>query len=80
MTFLRRAWTAGHPAVTSIKVHCQVSTSLSLPVLILVTTHILLTPHSVGLSLYLQSRFLYTFDNQIIYVIKNTHKNIYIYL
>ncbi len=40
----------------------------------------LLTLCSVGLSLYLQSRFLYTFDNQIIYEIKKIHKNIYIYL
>lgn len=52
---------------------------LSLPVLILATSYILLTLCSVGLSLYLQSRFSYTFDNQIIYVIKK-HKNIYIYL
>lgn len=54
---------------------------LSLTVLMLDTSHILLTLCSVGLSLYLQSRFLYTFDNQIIYVIKKIHtkkKNIYI--
>lgn len=51
---------------------------LSLPVLIPVTSHILLTLCSVGLSLCLQSRFLYTFDNQIIYVIKIQTK-IYIF-
>lgn len=45
----------------------------------LVASHILLTLCSVGLSLYLQSRFLYTFDNQIIYV-KKRQKYIYIYL
>lgn len=50
------------------------SYSLSLRVLILITSHILLTLCSVGLSLCLQSRFLYTFDNQIIYVIKKETK------
>lgn len=53
---------------------------LSPPVLIQVTSHILLTLCSVGLSLYLQSRFLYTFDNQIIYVIKKKYTQKYIYL
>lgn len=54
---------------------------LSLAVLILVASHLLLTLCSVGLSLYLQSRFIYTFDNQIIYVItKYTHTHKYIYI
>lgn len=68
--------TASHPNKTKQQ-NCFLL-FVSLTVLILVASHILLTLYSVGLSLYLQSRFLYTFDNQIIYVIKKT--KIYIYL
>lgn len=74
MTSLHRTAADSHPTVTSIKAHSQVS------VLIVVPSDFLLTLCSVGLSLYLQSRFLYTFDNEIIYVIKIHIKKIYIYI
>lgn len=57
---------------------------MPLPVVNPVASLVLLTLCSVGLSLYLQSRFLCTFYNQIIYVIKKYTKKyfkyIYIYL
>lgn len=75
MTFLHRALIAGHPTAASIKAHIQVSANCLYS---LKHSHVpRLTLCSVGLSLYLQSRFLHTFDNQIIYVIKKIHtKNI----
>lgn len=76
MSFLLCSWTGGRPTVTAIKAHSLVLTIC----FCLCPCHIplLLALCSVGLSLYLQSRFLYTFDNQIIYVIKK-YKQKYIY-
>lgn len=82
MTFLHRTWTARSPSGDLDQSPQSGFYYLSLTVLMLDTSHVLLTLCSVGLSLYLQSRFLYTFDNQIIYVIKkkiHTHKK-YIYI